>query len=68
MFWFFGNLNQGAAWLLFQFVSWIVIPGIALILCLFRVKPPEYPFDGQSCLDQTEDAVKDQDDRGGVAR
>lgn len=74
MFWFFEKLNTIAARAAIWAFQWIVVPCVVMLLCLFRVKFPEYPNDDQSCLDQVEpkpddqDAVALQDEMSGVRR
>ena len=74
MFWLFEKLNTLAARVAIWLFQWLIVPGIVLLFCLFRVKFPEYPNDGQSCLDQVEpkpdaqDAVSLQDEMSGVRR
>lgn len=68
MLWFFEKLRSLVAWAIFQTFAWLVVPGVALFLCIFRVRLPEYPFDGQSCRDQVDDAGKTQDEMSGVRR
>lgn len=74
MFWFFEKLNTLAARVVIWAFQWLIVPGAVLFLCIFRVKFPEYPNDGQSCLDQVEpksdvqDAVALQDEMSGARR
>lgn len=74
MFWFFEKLRSFFARVAFHVAAWIIVPGVVMLLCLFRVKLPEYPNDGQSCMDQVEpkpdvqDAVALQDEMSGVRR
>jgi hypothetical protein len=74
MFWIFEKLNTLAARVALWFPQWLIVPGVVLFLCIFRVKFPEYQNDGQSCLDQvepkpdTQDAVALQDEMSGVRR
>lgn len=74
MFGFFGKLKSLIARAIFHVSVWIVIPGVVLLLCLFRVRLPDQRPDNSSCLDQvapkhdTEDAVAIQDEMSGVRR
>lgn len=74
MFWIFEKLRSATAWALFQLCAWILVPGVILRLCLFRVRLPDARPDGLGCLDEcdyvrdTEDAVALQDEMPGVRR
>lgn len=71
MFGIFEKLRSAIAWILFQICAWIIIPGIILLLCLFRVRLPDQRPDSSSCLDEVddpEDAVALQDEMSGVRR
>lgn len=74
MFGIFEKLRSFVDWILFQAFAWIIVPGIVLLFCLFRVRLPERYPDGQSCLDEcdsvpdTHDAVALQDEMSGVRR
>lgn len=62
MFWFFGKLRSRATEALRFIVMVPLLLGSMLLVWLFQVEL-DPPYD-DGCMD----AVKDQDDRGGVAR
>lgn len=61
MFGFFGKLKSLVARAIFHTSVWIVVPGVVLLLCLFRVRLPDQ-------RPSTEDAVALQDEMSGVRR
>lgn len=73
MFWFFEKLRSIFARIAFH-LAWILVPGVVMLLCLFRVRLPDQRPDSSSCLDQVvpkpdvQDAVAIQDEMSGVRR
>lgn len=74
MFWFFEKLRSFFARVAFHLAAWILVPGVVMLLCLFRVRLPDQRPDNSSCLDQVvpkpdvQDAVALQDEMSGVRR
>lgn len=64
MFWFFEKLRSFFAWAAFHVAAWIIVPGVVMLLCLFRVKLP----DQMEPKPDTQDAVALQDEMSGVRR